>query len=84
MTGMASDWDGMSSDEKLEILHRDMVRILAVLNELTYDLDGTWDFMRGAHSELGKINKDVATLKALWPYKKKPLAGPPRDYRATD
>lgn len=70
MKGMANDWDGLTSDEKLEVLRRDMARILAVLSELTSDLDGTWDFMRGTTSELGKINKDVATLKALWPYKR--------------
>jgi hypothetical protein len=68
---MANDWDEMTNDEKLEILRRQMERILAALNALTSDVDQTWDTVRGTTSELNRISKDIGTLKSLWPYTKK-------------
>jgi hypothetical protein len=69
--GMALDWDDMTDREKLEVLRGGMARVLATLNALMSDVDETWDAMRGTTSELGKIAKDVGTLKSLWPYPKK-------------
>jgi hypothetical protein len=75
---MAKDWDHLTDYEKLEMMRRDMRRVLADLSALMSDIDEVWDAMRGtwdamseARSELGKNTKDVATLKALWPYPKK-------------
>ena len=68
---MAGGWDDMTCDEKLESLRRDVTRMVQVLTELMSDVDGGWAVMRGTSSQLGRINKDVATLKALWPHTKK-------------
>jgi hypothetical protein len=68
---MATDWDDMSHHEKLETLRRDMIRIVTALNALTSDVDRTWTSMRETSSEMRKVTKDVATLRALWPYTKK-------------
>jgi hypothetical protein len=60
-------WNDMTDREKLESLHRDMQRIEATLSALLSDLDVTWNGMKETRLELGKITKDVATLRALWP-----------------
>jgi len=64
---MTTSWNDMTDHEKLEILWRAMAQIHAAQNATTSDLDETWDALRATRSELGKITKDVATLRALWP-----------------
>jgi hypothetical protein len=68
---MATDWDDMSCEEKLEVLRRDMTRILAALHAVTCDVDEMWETVRGTAPEVVKMSKDVATLKSLWPYTRK-------------
>jgi hypothetical protein len=68
---MATHWDDMTSDEKLEALRRDLARILAALHAVTSDVDEIWETMRGTAPEVAKMSKDVATLKSLWPYTRK-------------
>ncbi len=46
-----------------------MNRIETTLSALLSELDVTWNAMKETRSELGKINKDVATLRSLWPQK---------------
>jgi hypothetical protein len=64
---MDTFWHGMTDREKLDTLHRQMHRIEATLSALLSDLDATWNGMKETRSELGKINKEVATLRSLWP-----------------
>jgi hypothetical protein len=64
---MAKSWGEMTYHEKLETLRQEIARIHAAINALTRNEEETWEAMRGIRSELGKITKDVATLKALWP-----------------
>jgi hypothetical protein len=64
---MGVSWHGMTDREKLETLHREMHRIETTLSALLCDLDATWNGMKETRSELGKINKEVATLRSLWP-----------------
>jgi hypothetical protein len=64
---MADSWDDMFYSEKLDILARAMTQIQAAQTALTSDLDGTWEALRATRSELGKMAKEVATLRALWP-----------------
>ncbi len=59
----------MTDREKLEIVHRDMNRIETTLSALLSELDVTWNAMKETRSELGKLSKDVATLRSLWPQK---------------
>ncbi len=62
-------WNNMTDREKLEVVHRDMNRIETTLSALLSELDVTWNAMKETRSELSKINKDVATLRSLWPQK---------------
>jgi hypothetical protein len=66
---MANSWDDLTDSEKLDILARAMTQIQAAHNALTSDLDKTWDALRATKSELGKMTKEVSTLRALWPKK---------------
>jgi hypothetical protein len=63
---MPKSWDDMTYHEKLEMLRQDMARVYAAVGELTRDQDQTWEALRGTRSQLGKLSKDVATLKSLW------------------
>jgi len=62
-------WHQMSDHEKLESLQRQMHRIEIMLSALLTDFDATWNGMQETRTELGKINKEVATLRSLWPQK---------------
>lgn len=62
-------WNRMSDREKLEIVRSDVHRIEATLSALLSELDITWNAMKETRTELGKITKDVATLRSLWPRK---------------
>ena len=66
---MDMHWNNMTDREKLEVVHRDMNRIETTLSALLSELDVTWNAMKETRSELSKINKDVATLRSLWPQK---------------
>ena len=59
----------MTDREKLEIVRCDMNRIETTLSALLSELDVTWNAMKETRAGSGKINKDVATLRALWPQK---------------
>jgi hypothetical protein len=60
-------WNRMTDREKMEIVRNDILRIEATLSALLSELDVTWSAMKETRSELGKITKDVATLRSLWP-----------------
>jgi len=62
-------WNNMTDREKLEVVRRDMNRIETTLSALLSELDVTWNAMKETRSELSKLNKDVATLRSLWPQK---------------
>ncbi|MFZ0524809.1 MAG: hypothetical protein WA776_01695 [Xanthobacteraceae bacterium] len=62
-------WNIMTNRERLEIVRSDMHRIEAMLSALLSELDVTWNAMKETRTELGKITKDVATLRSLWPRK---------------
>jgi archaellum component FlaC len=68
---MANHWENMNHHEKLETLRRGMAQILDAINALSSDIDGTCDAMKGTRSDVGKIAKEVGTLRALWPYTRK-------------
>jgi hypothetical protein len=69
LRGKTMHWNNMTDSEKLELVRRDMNRIEKTLSALLSELDVTWNAMKETRSELGKINKEVATLRALWPQK---------------
>ena len=71
LRSMPIDWDDMSSDEKLEVLRRDLARLVAAVHAVTSDVDEMWETMQGTTPEVAKISKEVATLKSLWPYTRK-------------
>jgi hypothetical protein len=62
-------WTEMSDHEKLESLQRQMHRLEIMLSALLTDFDATWSGMQETRTELGRINKEVATLRSLWPNK---------------
>jgi len=62
-------WSDMSDHEKLESLQHQMHRLEIMLSALLTDFDATWAAMQETKAELGRINKDVATLRSLWPTK---------------
>lgn len=62
-------WHQMTDHEKLESLQRQMHRIEIMLSALLTDFDATWAGMQETKAELGRINKEVATLRSLWPSK---------------
>jgi hypothetical protein len=66
---MNMHWDNLTDRQKLDLVRRDMNRIETTLSALLSELDITWNAMKETRSELGKINKDVATLRSLWPQK---------------
>jgi hypothetical protein len=66
---MNMHWDHLTDRQKLDLVRRDMNRIETTLSALLSELDVTWNAMKETRSELGKINKDVATLRSLWPQK---------------
>ena len=62
-------WTSMSDREKLEVVRSDVHRLEATLSALLSELDVTWNAMKETRIEIGKITKDVATLRSLWPQK---------------
>jgi len=62
-------WHDLTDREKLESLQRQMHRIEITLSALLADFDATWSGMKETRAELGRINKEVATLRSLWPSK---------------
>jgi len=66
---MPKSWDYMTEREKLENLRQAIFQIQSALNVITSDLDEGWEAMRATRTEVAKITKDVATLRALWPKK---------------
>ncbi len=66
---MNMHWDHLTDRQKLDLVRRDMNRIETTLSALLSELDVTWNAMKETRSELGRINKDVATLRSLWPQK---------------
>ena len=62
-------WHSMTDREKLDIVRSDVHRLEATLSALLSELDVTWNAMKETRIELGKITKDVATLRSLWPQK---------------
>jgi hypothetical protein len=66
---MNSRWSSMTDREKLEIVRSDVHRLEATLSALLSELDVTWNAMKETRIEIGKITKDVATLRSLWPQK---------------
>jgi septal ring factor EnvC (AmiA/AmiB activator) len=66
---MADEWDDVLKE--IESLKQDMHRIVDAITLTASDLDQTWDALEKAQSDLGRLNKQVATLRALSPYTKK-------------
>jgi septal ring factor EnvC (AmiA/AmiB activator) len=63
---MADEWDDVLKE--IESLKQEMRRIVDAITMTTSDLDQTWEAVRKAQSDLGRLNKQVATLKVLAPY----------------
>jgi thiamine biosynthesis lipoprotein ApbE len=66
---MADDWEDVLG--KIESLKQDMHRIVEAITVTASDLDQTWEALRKAQSDLAKLNREAATLRALSPYAKK-------------
>jgi len=61
--GMADEWDDLLS--KIESLKQDMRRIVDAVTITAFDLDQTWEALKKAQLDLGRLNKEAATLRAL-------------------
>jgi hypothetical protein len=66
---MADEWDDVLKE--IESLKQDMHRIAEAIALIAADLDQTRKAARIAQSDLARLNKPVATLRALSPYTKK-------------
>jgi hypothetical protein len=66
---MADEWDDVL--KQIESLKQDMHRIADAIALTASDLDQTWEALRKAQSDLGRLNREVATLRALSPYTRK-------------
>jgi hypothetical protein len=66
---MAEGWDDVL--EQIDSLKQDMRRIVDAITLTASDLDQTWEALRKAQSDLGRLNREVATLRALSPYTRK-------------
>ena len=66
---MADEWGDVLKE--IESLKQDMHRIADAIALIAADLDETWEAARIAQSDLARLNKQVATLRALSPYTKK-------------
>ena len=66
---MADEWGDVLKE--IELLKQDMHRIADAIALIAADLDETWEAARIAQSDLARLNKQVATLRALSPYTKK-------------
>jgi chromosome segregation ATPase len=66
---MAEEWDDVL--EQIDSLKQDMRRIVHAITLTASDLDQTWEALRKAQSDLGRLNREVATLRALSPYTRK-------------
>jgi len=65
---MRKSWDDMTHHEKFEAMREDLLRLRALQHELTSELDTAWAAMREARSEIGRMDKEVATIRALSPH----------------
>lgn len=65
---MPRSWDDLTYHQKFEILRADISSLHTALNALTSELDATWDAMRETRLALGKIDKEVATIRSLSPH----------------
>jgi hypothetical protein len=63
--GMVDEWDDILS--KIESLKQDMHRIVDAVTITASDLDLTWEALKKAQLDLGRLNKEAATLRALLP-----------------
>jgi septal ring factor EnvC (AmiA/AmiB activator) len=66
---MADEWDEVLKE--IESLKRDMGRIVDAITLTASDLDQTWQALEKAQSDLGRLNKQVAALRARSPYTRK-------------
>jgi hypothetical protein len=66
---MADEWDDVL--KQIESLKQDMRRIADAITLTASDLDHTSEALKKAQSDLGRLNKQVATLRTLSPYTKK-------------
>jgi hypothetical protein len=66
---MADEWDDVLKE--IESLKQDMHRIAEAIALIAADLDQTWEAARIAQPDLARLNKQVASLRALSPYTKK-------------
>jgi hypothetical protein len=66
---MADEWDDVLKE--IESLKQDMHRIADAIALIAADLDQAWEASRIAQSDLGRLNKQVATLRTLSPYTRK-------------
>lgn len=64
---MTKSWDDMTYNQKLEALTRAVQEMHATQIKSISDQNETWEALRALRLEIGKIAKDVATLRSLWP-----------------
>jgi len=66
---MADDWDDILSE--IDTLKQEMRRIVDAVTITASDLDQTWEALKKVQLDLGRLNKEAATLKALSPHARK-------------
>jgi len=65
---MRNSWERLTYQEKLEDMRQDLFRLRADLHGLRSELDKEWDAMRQMRSEIGRVDKEVGTIRALSPH----------------
>jgi len=61
-------WEDMTYHEKLENTRQDMLQLRADLYGLRSELEKEWEAMRDVRSLIGRVDKEVGTIRALSPY----------------
>lgn len=61
---MAKMWDQLTSEEKIEDLRRDMLRIYGVVNSLAGDVQRTWSLSRETEQKLSEALRAIEKLQS--------------------
>jgi len=65
---MRKSWDEMTYNERLERMRQDLLQLRADFYALRSDLEKEWDAMREIRSVIGRVDKEVGTIRALSPH----------------
>jgi len=61
-------WEDMTYHQKLENMRQDLLALRADLHGLRSELEKEWEAMRDIRSVIGRVDKEVGTIRALSPH----------------